>query len=91
MDCVQTMLCGSSANENAFKSIFMAYRARERAVRGLGATDFTQEEIDSSMINEGPGAPELCIMSFSGAFHGRTIGALAVTHSMGQVNPFVSG
>ena len=33
------------------------------------------------MINESPGSPKLSIMSFSGGFHGRTLGALACTHS----------
>lgn len=32
-------------------------------------------------MNSAPGAPDLCILSFKGAFHGRTIGALATTHS----------
>jgi 4-aminobutyrate aminotransferase/(S)-3-amino-2-methylpropionate transaminase len=81
MDCVQTMLCGSSANENAFKAAFMRYRGNEREAAGIGRTDFTQEEMDSCMINEGPGCPELSILSFEGGFHGRTFGALAATHS----------
>lgn len=33
------------------------------------------------MINMPPGAPQLSILSFSGAFHGRTLGALSTTHS----------
>lgn len=33
------------------------------------------------MINMPPGAPKLSIMSFKGAFHGRTLGALSTTHS----------
>lgn len=37
--------------------------------------------MDSCMINQAPGAPNLSILSFMGAFHGRTIGVLATTHS----------
>lgn len=33
------------------------------------------------MINQAPGAPKLSIMSFHGAFHGRTMGTLSTTHS----------
>lgn len=40
LDNLMTTLCGSSANENAFKAAFMAYRARER-----NNADFTQEEL----------------------------------------------
>ncbi|KAL2766477.1 4-aminobutyrate aminotransferase, mitochondrial isoform 2 precursor, partial [Daubentonia madagascariensis] len=50
-----TMACGSCSNENAFKTIFMWYRA--------------------------PGCPDYSILSFMGAFHGRTMGCLATTHS----------
>ncbi|MCO5549510.1 hypothetical protein L7F22_002982 [Adiantum nelumboides] len=50
-----TAMCGSCANETAFKAVFMAYRARER---GEG-TSFTPEELDSCMRNQKPGAPDL--------------------------------
>lgn len=33
------------------------------------------------MINQAPGSPKLSILSFKGAFHGRTLGVLATTHS----------
>jgi len=33
------------------------------------------------MMNMPPGAPNLSILSFKGAFHGRTLGALSTTHS----------
>lgn len=32
-------------------------------------------------FNLGPGCPDLSILSFKGAFHGRTFGALSTTHS----------
>lgn len=73
---VFTMGCGTCSNEQAFKVAFMAYRRRQR-----GGEPPTQEELDSSLINKAPGCPSLSIMSFSNAFHGRTMGATATTHS----------
>merc|ERR1712223_1350681 len=46
-----------------------------------GGRDFTQEEMDSCMINQVPGTPKLSILSFHGGFHGRTGASLSVTHS----------
>ncbi|KAJ8946955.1 hypothetical protein NQ314_008756 [Rhamnusium bicolor] len=43
--------------------------------------DFTDVEKESCVINQPPGAPKLSILSFHGAFHGRTLGALSTTHS----------
>lgn len=74
---VTTMMCGSCSNENAFKMLFMNYM-RER--RG-GKEAFTKEEEVSCMVNKPPGAPQLSLLSFMGAFHGRTMGCLATTHS----------
>lgn len=74
---ITTMMCGSCSNENAFKNIFIAYRQKERGEK----IDFTNEERTSCMINLPPGSPNLSIMSFKGAFHGRTMGALSTTHS----------
>ena len=34
----------------------------------------TQEELDSSLVNKAPGCPSLSILSFTNAFHGRTMG-----------------
>ncbi|KAL4659077.1 4-aminobutyrate aminotransferase, mitochondrial-like [Arapaima gigas] len=76
MSRVQTMSCGSCSNENAFKSMFIWYRNKER-----GHNEPSQEELNSCMINQGPGCPDLSILSFMGAFHGRTMGCLATTHS----------
>lgn len=33
------------------------------------------------MVNEAPGTPNLSIMSFTGGFHGRSLGALSATRS----------
>lgn len=74
---LQTMMCGSCSNENAYKAIFMWY---QRVKRGKQVS-FSDLEKDSCMINQPPGSPALSLMSFHGAFHGRTLGALATTHS----------
>uniref|UniRef100_A0A1I8FQ96 4-aminobutyrate--2-oxoglutarate transaminase n=1 Tax=Macrostomum lignano TaxID=282301 RepID=A0A1I8FQ96_9PLAT len=64
---VQTMMCGSCANENAIKMLFMRYMAKQRAGRPV-----SQQELDSTMLNELPGTPRLSILSFKRSFHGRT-------------------
>jgi 4-aminobutyrate aminotransferase/(S)-3-amino-2-methylpropionate transaminase len=74
---VFTALAGSDANETAYKAAFMYYRRRER---GEGI-DFTEEEMESAMRNSAPGSPELAIMSFKRAFHGRLFGSLSTTRS----------
>lgn len=73
---ITTMMCGSCSNENAIKNIFIRYMKKQR-----GDVAFTQDEMDSCMCNLPPGAPKLSILSFNGAFHGRTLGVLATTHS----------
>lgn len=78
LDHLVTTLCGSSANETAFKAAFMAYRQRER---GSAEAPFTQEELDSCMLNQAPGAPDLCVLSFKQGFHGRLFGSLSATRS----------
>lgn len=40
-----------------------------------------KEELESSMKNQAPGAPNYSILSFEGGFHGRTFGSLSTTHS----------
>jgi len=42
---------------------------------------FTFEELTSCMNNQPPGSPELAILSFRGAFHGRLFGSLSTTRS----------
>ena len=75
---IRTSFLGScSANEGAFKAAFMNYTHKQRK----GALTFTEEELSSCMINEAPGAPRLSIMSFTGGFHGRSLGALSATRS----------
>ncbi|XP_060530029.1 4-aminobutyrate aminotransferase, mitochondrial isoform X2 [Cylas formicarius] len=74
---VMTMMCGSCSNENAYKALFIHYRGRERGED----VDFSELEKTSCMINQPPGAPKLTLLSFHGAFHGRTMATLATTHS----------
>jgi len=76
MGNIVTMACGSTANENAFKAVFIKWMDKQRDGRPV-----TQEELNSSMLNQAPGCPNLSILSFTGAFHGRTFGCLATTRS----------
>ena len=42
---------------------------------------WTPQEMQDCVMNKGPACPDYSILSFKGAFHGRTIGVLATTHS----------
>jgi len=76
-DNIITMMCGTCSNENAMKLMFMKYAEKLRG----GRVDFTPEELETAMIGKMPGIPKMCVLSFHGSFHGRTIGCLSVTHS----------
>lgn len=78
LDQVFTGTTGSDANELAYKAAFMWKRQQER---GGHHVEFTDHEITSSMVNQSPGAPELSILSFTSAFHGRLFGSLSTTRS----------
>jgi len=73
---LQTMACGSCANENAYKVMFINYNIKRR-----GGKFPTQEEMSECVLNQGPLCPDLSLLSFKGSFHGRTLGTLATTHS----------
>lgn len=73
---VQTMACGACSIEHGMKAMFIAYQRKKR-----GGKPPSKEELQSCVINQAPGSPDLCILSFKHAFHGRTMGSLAVTHS----------
>nr|NVI72055.1 putative 4-aminobutyrate aminotransferase, mitochondrial-like protein [Cucujiformia] len=60
-----------------YKNIFMTYRKNQRGEN----VDFSELEMETCMINQPPGAPHLSLLSFHGAFHGRTFGTLSTTHS----------
>lgn len=68
-------LLGADANELAFKAAFFWYRLQQR---GYGVP-FTAEENVSVMRNEAPGAPELAVLSFERAFHGRLFASGSTT------------
>lgn len=74
---VQTMMCGSCSNENAFKAAFMWHQTNVKR-KGLGPTP---EDLATCMTDATPGSPQLAVMSFTRGFHGRTLGCLAATHS----------
>ncbi|KAL6240451.1 4-aminobutyrate transaminase [Rhinocladiella similis] len=75
---VFTGMSGSDANETAYKAAFMWKRQQQR---GGAHVEFTDAEIESSMNNAAPGAPQLSIMSFKTGFHGRLFGSLSTTRS----------
>jgi 4-aminobutyrate aminotransferase/(S)-3-amino-2-methylpropionate transaminase len=78
MTNVFTVMCGSCANENAFKTAFM-YKASKR--RGQNQA-FTELELSSCMNNQAPGSPDdMSILSFGQGFHGRLFGSLTATAS----------
>ncbi|KAK0362816.1 4-aminobutyrate transaminase [Friedmanniomyces endolithicus] len=78
MDQVFTAQAGSDANELAYKAAFMWRRGQER---GGAEVAFTEQEMASAMNNQGPGAPDLSIMSFKSGFHGRLFASLSTTRS----------
>jgi len=76
LDQVFTAMCGTCANECAYKAVFMAWQHKHR-----GGKPFNESELSSCMKNEAPGTPDLAILSFSGGFHGRLFGSLSSTRS----------
>jgi len=77
MSQVYPMMCGTCANENGIKMIFMRYMQQQRG----GRTEFTQQELNSVLKHQAPGSPKLSMLSFSNGFHGRTIGLLSCSNS----------
>ena len=73
---VYTAMCGSCANETAYKAAFIYQRRKAR-----GNSDFSPEDLASCMDNKAPGSPDAAILSFTGGFHGRMFGSLSTTHS----------
>lgn len=61
-------MCGSCANEVAYKSVFMKRAQQER---GGADVPFTEEELSSCLKNMAPGTPQYSILSFEKGFHGR--------------------
>ncbi|KAL7663055.1 4-aminobutyrate aminotransferase [[Candida] zeylanoides] len=76
-DKVWSGLSGADANELAFKAAFFWYQAQRRGFD----TAASAEEQRSVMDNAAPGAPELAILSFDRAFHGRLFASGSTTRS----------
>ncbi|CCE65269.1 hypothetical protein TPHA_0K01360 [Tetrapisispora phaffii CBS 4417] len=70
-------LSGSDANELAFKAAFMYYCGKKRGFK----TKYTEDENASVMDNQAPGSPDLAVLSFKNAFHGRLFATASVTCS----------
>ena len=73
---VVTVTTGAEAVENALKMAFVALAARQR--RGAAPTE---AELDDCMRNRQGSANAMKVISFSGGFHGRSLGALSATRS----------
>ncbi|KAK9245435.1 aminotransferase class-III-domain-containing protein [Lipomyces tetrasporus] len=76
-DKVWTSMSGSDANECAYKAAFMYHRAKQRGK----TSEFSDLERQTTMENASPGSPDLAILSFDKAFHGRLFGSLSTTRS----------
>ncbi|KAJ1922429.1 4-aminobutyrate transaminase [Tieghemiomyces parasiticus] len=78
LDQVFTTMCGSCANELAYKAAFMHHQAKHR---GPNFKMAGSKEASTCMHNQPPGSPHLAILSFRKAFHGRMLGSLSTTRS----------
>ncbi|TDH68023.1 hypothetical protein CCR75_004381 [Bremia lactucae] len=76
LEDVNTLMCGSCSNENAYKAVFMWFQARLRDGRPP-----SEHDLETCMMHRMPGTPKLSILSFYGGFHGRLLGCLSTTHS----------
>ncbi|GAV28636.1 4-aminobutyrate aminotransferase [Pichia membranifaciens] len=70
-------LSGADANELAFKAVFFNYQSKKRGFN----KSFSKEEEETCMLNQAPGNPEIAILSFKKAFHGRLFASGSVTRS----------
>ncbi|KAE8882086.1 4-aminobutyrate aminotransferase [Phytophthora fragariae] len=76
LEDVNTLMCGSCSNENAYKAVFMWFQTKLR-----GGRPPSEHDLETSMTHQLPGTPNLSILSFQGGFHGRLLGCLSTTHS----------
>lgn len=76
LEHVYTTMCGSCANELAFKAVFRAY-----ANKMNNNVPESKEKIKSSIVNKYPGCSKYSIMSFWNASHGRSYACQACTHT----------
>ena len=78
MDRVTAAMCGTCANEGAYKVAMIQYAQRKRG----GMLELpNEEELSSCMRNMAPGSPDYAILSLKQAFHGRLFGALSTTRT----------
>lgn len=71
-----TVTTGAEAVENAIKAAFVHLARRRR-----GGAGPTQADLDACMRNDQKDANAFKVISFEGAFHGRSLGALSLTRS----------
>ena len=76
LDRLVTVTTGSEAIENAIKAAFIWHAGRRR-----GGASPSAEEASASMLNRQPLTNDISVLSFEGAFHGRSLGALSATRS----------
>ncbi len=73
---VFTVTTGAEAVENALKAAFVWHASRRR-----GGAPASAEELDACMTNSQASANGMKVLSFTGGFHGRSLGALSATRS----------
>ncbi len=76
MSHVVTLTTGAEAVENAIKAAFVRHASRRR-----GGKPPSAEDLALTLVNKQPHTASLKVISFEGAFHGRSLGALSATHS----------
>jgi 4-aminobutyrate aminotransferase/(S)-3-amino-2-methylpropionate transaminase len=75
MDFVFSTICDSCTVDVALKLVFMEYQAQKRE----DPLVISQEDLNSCMMNQAPGSPNLSILSFHGSVHGKLLGGLSVS------------
>lgn len=78
MERVTAAMCGTCANEGAFK-VAMAIHTQKK--RGGMLVEPTPEELCSCLDNAQPGSKPYAILSLNKSFHGRHLGALSASRS----------
>jgi 4-aminobutyrate aminotransferase/(S)-3-amino-2-methylpropionate transaminase len=77
MDFVYTTICDSCTIEVALKLVFMEYQAQQREDPQV----ISQEDLDSCMLNQAPGSPNISALSFVGSIHGKLMAGLNVSEA----------